>query len=166
MAEGSKVLTGILAIILGLLVIAFPLFSVFTLSVITGIGIIFVGIWLLATSFDLWTTSKGISVVALILGILGIIVGIGFLGKILAFSILFGMLIYIGGFFLIMSGIIALISGKGPSGRWGGLLGIILGIIYMIVGIYALDPFYLALLIGIFLILMGIFQILTPAGKE
>ncbi|OPY25683.1 MAG: hypothetical protein A4E27_00888 [Methanobacterium sp. PtaU1.Bin242] len=76
------------------------------------------------------------------------------------------MLIYIGGFFLIISGIIALISGKGPSGRWGGLLGIILGIIYMIVGIYALDPFYLALLIGIFLILMGIFQILTPAETE
>lgn len=46
MAEGSNVLLGILAIILCILVLAFPLFSVFTASVIAGFAIIFLGIWL------------------------------------------------------------------------------------------------------------------------
>lgn len=162
---GSNVLTGILAIILGIIIMAFPLFSVFTLSVLTGFGIILIGIWLLAMAFETWSSSKGTSILALVLGIIGIIVGIGLFGKILAFSILVGMVIYIGGFFLIISGIIALISGKG-AGRWSGLLGIILGIIYLIVGIYALNPLYLAWLIGIFLILSGIFRIFLPNPEE
>ncbi len=49
---GSNVLTGILAIILGILIIAFPLFSVFTLSVLTGFGLILIGIWLFTMSFE------------------------------------------------------------------------------------------------------------------
>jgi uncharacterized membrane protein HdeD (DUF308 family) len=164
MAEGRATLLGILAIILGLLVMAFPLISVFLASDIVGIGLIFIGVWLLAQSFEIWSSSKGVSIAALILGILGIIVGIGLFGKILAFSILIGLIIYIGGLFLIISGIISLISGQGNAGRWGGILGIILGILYIIVGLYALNPFYLALLIGIWLILTGIFMIIGP-GK-
>jgi len=162
---GSNVLTGILAIILGLLIMAFPLFSVFTLSVLTGFGLILIGIWLLAMAYETWASSKGTSIAALILGIIGIIVGIGLFGSILAFSILVGLVIYIGGLFLIIAGIVALITGKG-AGRWTGLLGIILGILYLIIGIYALNPLYLAWLIGIFLVLSGIFQIFLPAGEE
>ena len=163
MAEERNVLLGILAILLGLIVIAFPLISVFVLSGIVGIGLIFIGVWLLAQSFEIWSSSKGVSIVALILGILGIIVGIGLFGKILAFSILVGLLIYIGGLFLIISGIIHLVSGQGTAGRWGGILGIILGILYIIVGLYALNPLYLAFIIGLWLILTGLFMIITPA---
>ncbi len=162
---GSNVLTGILAIILGLFIFAFPFFSVFTLSVLTGFGIILIGIWLLAMAYETWASSKGTSIAALILGIIGIIVGIGLFGSILAFSILAGMVIYIGGLFLIIAGIVALISGKG-AGRWSGILGIILGILYLVIGLYALNPLYLAYLIGLFLILSGIFQIFLPGGEE
>ena len=163
MAEGRNVLLGILAILLGLIVIAFPLISVFVLSSIVGIGLIFIGVWLLAQSFEIWNSNKGVSIAALILGILGIIVGIGLFGKIVAFSILVGLIIYIGGLFLIISGIISLVSGQGSAGRWGGLLGIILGILYIIVGVYALNPLYLAFIIGLWLILTGLFMIITPA---
>jgi len=163
MAEGRNVLLGILAILLGLIVIAFPLISVLVLSSIVGIGLIFIGVWLLAQSFEIWSSNKGVSIAALILGILGIIVGIGLFGKIVAFSILVGLIIYIGGLFLIISGIISLVSGQGSAGRWGGLLGIILGILYIIVGVYALNPLYLAFIIGLWLILTGLFMIITPA---
>ena len=163
MAEGRNVLLGILAILLGLIVIAFPLISVLLLSSIVGIGLIFIGVWLLAQSFEIWGSNKGISIAALILGILGIIVGIGLFGKILAFSILVGLIIYIGGLFLIISGIISLVSGQGSAGRWGGLLGIILGILYIIVGVYAFNPLYLAFIIGLWLVITGLFMIISPA---
>jgi len=163
MAEGRNVLLGILAILLGLIVIAFPLISVLLLSSIVGIGLIFIGVWLLAQSFEIWGSNKGISIAALILGILGIIVGIGLFGKILAFSILVGLIIYIGGLFLIISGIISLVSGQGSAGRWGGILGIILGILYIIIGVYALNPLYLAFIIGLWLIITGLFMIISPA---
>lgn len=168
MAEGRNVLLGILAILLGLVVIAFPLISVFIVSDIVAIGIIFVGVWLLAQSIETWSANKGVSIAALILGIIGIIVGIGLFGKIVAFSILIGMIIYIGGFLLILSGILSLLSGKGSGGRWGGILGIVLGILYIIIGLYALNPFYLAILIGIWLILTGLFMIVgaSDSGPE
>jgi uncharacterized membrane protein HdeD (DUF308 family) len=164
--KDNNILLGILAIILGLAVIAFPLISVFLVSDIVAIGIIFIGVWLLTQSIVTWESSKALSIFALIVGILGIIVGIGLFGKILAFSILVGMIIYIGGFFLIISGLITLLSGSGSSGRWGGLIGIILGILYIIIGLYALNPFYLAFLIGLWLIITGLFMVITPKSPE
>lgn len=165
MAEGNNVLLGILAIILGILLMAFPLMTVFAASVITGLGIIFIGIWLLLQSFKTWEANKGLSIAALILGIIGIIVGIGLFGKILAFSIFAGMIIYIGGFFLIITGIITLFSGAGSSAKWRGLIGIILGILYIIIGLYALNPLYLGWLIGLFLFIEGIFALFTPSEE-
>ena len=161
----NNVLFGILAILLGLAVIAFPLVSVFLVSSVVAIGLIFVGIWLLAQSVVTWSESKAISIFALIIGIIGVIVGIGMFGKIAAFSIFAGILIYLGGIFLIISGIIGLVSGKGNAGRAGGFLGIILGILYLIIGVYALNPFYLALLIGLWLILTGIFMLFEPSPE-
>ncbi len=166
MAQERNVLLGILSILLGLVVIAFPLISVFVLSSIVGVGLIIIGIWLLAQSFHIWSGNKGLSILALILGVLGIIVGIGLFGKILAFSILVGLVIYIGGLFLIISGLISLISGQGSAGRWGGIFGIIMGILYIIVGLYAFNPLYLALLIGLWLIITGIFHIFTPVAEN
>jgi uncharacterized membrane protein HdeD (DUF308 family) len=162
----NNMLLGILAIILGLAVIAFPLISVFLVTDIVAIGIIFIGVWLLTQSIVSWESSKALSIFALIVGILGIVVGIGLFGKILAFSILVGLVIYIGGFFLIISGLIGLVSGAGNSGRAGGLLGIILGILYIIIGLYAFNPLYLALLIGLWLIITGLFMVFTPQNPE
>ncbi|MBI4813032.1 MAG: DUF308 domain-containing protein [Methanobacterium sp.] len=137
MAVGKNVLLGILAIILGLIVIAFPLISVFTFSVLAGMGVLILGIWFLVQAFSVWESSKGISIVYLILGIIAIIAGIGLVGNILALSFLASFILYLAGFFL-------------------------LGIMYLILGFYAWDPFYLALLIGIWLIISGVFEIINP----
>lgn len=156
MAKGGNVLLGILAIILGILVIIFPLLSVFTVSVLAGIGILFLGIWLLIQSFGVWEQSKGISIAYLILGILAVIVGVGLFGNILAFSFLVSLWLYIAGFFLIISGILSLFAKEGTPGKGAGVLGIILGILYMVLAAYAWNPFYLAIIIGIWLIIDGI----------
>ena len=60
MAEGNNVLLGILAILLGILVIAFPLFSVFTASILAGFAVIFLGIWLIIQSSGTWVQVKGL----------------------------------------------------------------------------------------------------------
>jgi uncharacterized membrane protein HdeD (DUF308 family) len=156
LAKEANVILGILAIILGLLVIIFPLFSVFTVSVIAGIGILFLGIWLLIQSFTDWEGSKGTSIAYLILGIFAIIVGIGLFGNILAFSFLVSLWLYIAGFFLIFSGIMSLVAKPGMAGKSSGALGIILGILYIVLASYAWNPYYLGLLIGIWLIVDGI----------
>jgi membrane protein HdeD len=156
MAEGNNVLLGILAIILGILVIAFPIFSIFAASVLTGIIVIIIGIWILLQAFGTWSDSKGASIAYLILGILAIIVGIGLTGSILALSFLASFWLYFVGFFLIISGIMSLFVKEGTTGKGVGVIGIIIGILYMILASYAWNPFYLAYLIGIWLIIEGI----------
>jgi len=165
MAEGNNVLLGILAIILGILVIAFPLFSVFTASVLAGFAIVFLGIWLLVQSFGVWGTSKGASIAYLILGLIAIVGGIGLFGSILAFSFLASFWLYFAGFFLIISGIMSFFTKEGTAGKGAGGLGIILGILYVILGAYAWNPLYLAFLIGFFLIIEGISIMLMGPPK-
>lgn len=165
MASERNVLVGILAIILGLMVIAFPLISVFTFSVLAGLGVLILGIWFLVQSFHIWESSKGGSIAYLILGIIAIIAGIGLVGNILALSFLASFILYLAGFFLLMSGILTLFAGEGGSAKGVGVFGIILGILYIILGLYAWDPIYLAFLIGIWLVISGIFQLFAP-GKE
>lgn len=155
MANERNMLLGVLAIILGILVIAFPLISIFTASVLAGLGIMFLGIWLFVKSFETWSMNKGMGAVQLILGILAIIVGIGLFGSILVFSFLVSFWLYFAGFFLIISGIFSL-TGAATANKGAGGIGIILGILYIILAFYAINPFYLAILIGIWLIIDGI----------
>jgi len=110
MAEGKNVALGIVAIILGLIVIAFPLVSVYTFSILAGLGVFVLGIWFLVQGFSGWNISKGTSVLNLILGILAIIVGIGLVGSIAELSFLVSFILYLAGFFLIMSGLITLFA--------------------------------------------------------
>ena len=156
MAKEGNIFLGILAIILGLTVIIFPLFSIFTASMIAGIGILFLGIWFLIQFFALWDGNKGASIAYLILSILAIIVGIGIFGNISAFSFLISLWLYIAGLFLIISGIMSLFTKPEAYGKGSGVSGTILGIIYIVLAAYAWNPFYLGLLIGIWLIIDGI----------
>jgi membrane protein HdeD len=163
MAASRNVLLGILAIILGLLVIAFPLISVFTASVLAGLGVLFLGVWFLVQTFAVWEDSKAASISYLILGLIAIVAGIGLVGSILAFSFLASFILYIAGFFLLISGILTLFSGEGTAPKGVGGVGIILGILYIILGAYAWNPYYLAMLIGLWLIISGIFQFFASA---
>jgi uncharacterized membrane protein HdeD (DUF308 family) len=165
MAEGKNILLGLLAIILGIVVMAFPLISVFTVSVLAGLGILILGIWFIVQAFAIWEGSKAASIAYLILGIIAIIAGIGLVGNILAFSFLASFVLYIAGFFLLISGILTLFSGEGTPVKGLGGLGIILGILYIILGMYAWNPVYLAWLIGLWLIFSGIFQFFAPSGE-
>ncbi|NYB51229.1 MAG: DUF308 domain-containing protein [Methanobacteriaceae archaeon] len=163
----NNTLIGILAIILGLLIIAFPLISVLTLSVLTGLGIIFLGIWFFFQSFHVWGRNLAAGIADLLLGIFAVFLGIGFLGNVPAFEFLTFLALYIVAFFLIVAGLTGLFSGKNTKSKGIGVLGVIFGLLYMVVGIYVANPLFLAVIIGAFLILAGVMEIFftTPQPK-
>lgn len=149
-------LLGILAIILGILVIVFPLISVFTVSVLAGLGVLFIGIWLLSLGFGAWAGSKALGFLYLILGIIAIVIGLALFGNILALSFLASLWLYFGGVFLVIAGVMGFLARDAPLHKGSNALLVIMGILYVILGTYALNPLYLAIIIGASLIIDGL----------
>lgn len=153
----KNVILGILAIILGLIVLAFPLAGLVAASVLTGFVVLMIAIWLLIVGGSQMEISKTAGILNIILGIIVLIVGIGLIFSPALFAFLTGFILYLAGFFLIIAGIIALVSrNEYKNATWAGILGIVLGVLYIILGTLALDPMYLGILIGLWLILSGV----------
>jgi uncharacterized membrane protein HdeD (DUF308 family) len=160
MDNGRNVLFGVLGILMGLIVILFPLISIVTVNAIAGIGIIFIGIWIMIKSLKNDSLAAGVA--GLIVAVFAIMMGIVFIGDIKAFEFFTFIALYVVGFFLALAGVESLISGKGLKAKGIGALGIIIGILFVIIGTYAGNPLVLAALIGAFLILAGIVEIFKP----
>lgn len=164
MNESKNVLIGIISIILGLIVIIFPLISVFTLSHIAGVGLIFLGIWFIIQGFK--SESLAIGAVNLIISIFSIMLGLIFIADIKTFQMFIFLAVYLVGFLLALAGISSLLSGDGVKGKVIGILGILVGILFVIMGAYMGNTFVSAALIGGFLILAGIMEVFDLFGDN
>jgi len=156
----SNTLRGVLTIIFGLILLAFPWFGLWTLTAILGFILILVGVGLLILGAFTYHASKGAGAAFLILGILGLIAGAGMFGNVGAFAALAGLGLYVSGFILIIAGLVHFFKPRTRFSREVGVVGILLGIMYMILGSYAVDPRGLSILMGVWLILAGITSLL------
>ncbi len=156
----KNAIMGILAIILGILVMVFPVVGVVAASFIAGFAVIMLAIWFLIAGVAEMQVSRIVGILYVILGIIALIIGFGLVFNPALFAFLTGIILYLAGILMIIAGVIALLGGLDAKYRvWGGILGIVLGIIYIILGTYAFNPIYLGFLIGIWLLLTGIFSI-------
>ncbi|OEC87774.1 MULTISPECIES: DUF308 domain-containing protein [Methanobacterium] len=149
--------SGLILIVLGLIIIAFPLLGILPFSLLLGISVLFLGIGLLIAGVIGIRASTNMGVVELILGIIAIILGIGIIINPGFFSFLVALLIYIAGIFLIIVGIMAFFAKI--RNKWVSIVPIILGLIYILIGSIVADPFYLGALIGIWLLITGIIML-------
>ncbi|MGF7117684.1 DUF308 domain-containing protein [Methanobacterium oryzae] len=155
----QKIGSALVLIVLGLIIIAFPLLGVIPFAILTGLAVLFLGVGLLAVGISSMGQNKGWGIAALILGILAIILGLGFIFIPSWFSFAAAIFVFIAGIFLILAGIAAIAS-RIEGGMVTGLIGIILGIIYILVAIYIKNPLYLGILIGLWLLITGIMTLI------
>lgn len=153
-----NVVAGALAIILGLIIIAFPFLTAVTVSIFAGVVVLLIAIWLLVAGISELEISRTAGILNVILGIIALIFAIGLIINPAILSFIVGLTLYLAGIFMIIAGLIALVDGMQRKYAWAGVLGIILGIIYIILGTYAFNPVNLGFLIGIWLIITGIFR--------
>lgn len=151
---------GVLAILFGLILLILPDFGLWTLTAILGFILILIGLGLLVFGAFTFHASKAAGVAFLVLGVLGLIMGIGLFGNVGAFVTLAGLGLYISGFILIIAGLIHVIKPQTRFSREVGLIGIIMGVVYLILGSFAVDPRGLSILMGIWLIIAGITSLL------
>ncbi|WP_295608577.1 DUF308 domain-containing protein [uncultured Methanobrevibacter sp.] len=151
----------IIAIILGILIIAFPMLGVIAASDILGLSVLLLAIFLLANGVSEveYNTTRGL--INTILGILMLIISLGLIFNPSIFAFLTALTIYLAGIFLIIIGLIIIVGNRDNKyGFWMGILGIVLGVIYIILGTYINNPLILGSLIGIWLLVTGILNLL------
>lgn len=152
---------GILSIIVGLIFIIFPMFSASLVSVIVGLSLIFFGISAAFMGFNMRHETGYFGIGILIIGIIAAIFGILFIFYIDALSFLIGIQFYIVGFIMIIFGIMGMISRMTRFSAFTSILVLIMGIVMIALGVFAIDqPVYIAIIIGIVLIIEGISMIL------
>jgi len=156
----QKNVGALLLIILGIIVLAFPLLGIIPFSVITGFIALILGIGLFLSGIMEMGESTTFGIVELILGIIAVILGVGFIINPGLFSWVAGFLVWIVGLFLVIAGIIGFLNKAGDS-RWNGIVAIIIGLVYIIVGTLIANPAVLGALIGIWLLITGIFMLFS-----
>ncbi|MDO5848306.1 MAG: DUF308 domain-containing protein [Methanobrevibacter sp.] len=150
----NRTILGIIAIILGFLILIFPFASNFALSVVFGVAFFILGIYYLIASGNVWSISKGSTVAYIILGILSIICGYIVFFNVLVFDLFVSVYLYVFGFMIIIAGIMRLFHNGFNKGI--AVLSIILGIITVFLGYFAMmGPVYVAIIIGVALIVDG-----------
>lgn len=149
-----------LLIILGLIVLFCPILGIIPFSIITGFIVLILGIGLLISGISEMGESAGLGILEIILGIIALILGIGFIINPGWFSWLVGFIVWIVGLFLIIAGIMGVLSKTGGS-RWNGIIALIIGIIYLIIGTFVANPLILGALIGFWLLISGILMLFT-----
>lgn len=145
----------ILLIILGLIVLAVPLLGVIPISLLVGFGVALLGLGLLFAGVVDVRESSGLGLLEIVMGILALILGLGFIVNPGLFSFVAGLIVYIAGLFMIIIGVVSIFT-KAEGSRWNGLIGVIIGLIYLIIGVFISNPYYLGVLIGLWLLLVGI----------
>ncbi|MGC9516745.1 MAG: DUF308 domain-containing protein [Methanomicrobiales archaeon] len=160
MAESKNVVIGSLAILFGILIVAFPLIGVFTASIIDGTLCIVISLWLIMHSIQGFKDNTNNSLAFLILGIISLIIGLLIIGNIDLYSFFFGITFYIVGLILLIAGLLFIFMGEDKSTKILGYLGLISGILFNILGYYSMDPLVLALIIAAFLWIYGVYKIL------
>ena len=155
----AAILLGVLTLILGIIVTAKPTGSLNVLAVLIGILLILSGLFHLIRVFDpreqhrIWL---GIA------GLLFIVIGVVLIRHLHLTRSLIGLIV---GITWIVQGLAALIGGIGGGAREGRAWWIVFGLVSLIAGIVvAATPAdsltVLAVLLGIWFIIMGIFEII------
>lgn len=151
----------IIAIILGLIIIAFPLIGIIASADILGLSVLLLAIFLLSNGIAEVEYNQTRGLLNIVLGIIMLVVSLGLIFNPAIFAFLTALTIYLSGIFLIIIGLIIIIGNRDNRyGFWTGILGIALGVIYIIIGTYLKDPVILGSLIGIWLVITGVLNML------
>lgn len=155
-----KEFVNIFAIFFGILIIALPVLGIVAAKDLLGLSILLISIFLLVLGVAGIDYKKWGAILYIILGIIMLLFSIGLIFKPELFSSLAEILFYATGIFLIIIGVISLINNR--TSKYGfiiGIVAILIGVIYIIIGSLVSDSIILGYLLGIWLVITGVLRI-------
>jgi uncharacterized membrane protein HdeD (DUF308 family) len=158
-------LTGILAVILGILILVWPDITLLAAGIIFGIYLVVTGFLQLIAAFGAHG-GAGLRVLSFIIGVLSIVVGVFCFRDELASILLLGLWIGIGWLFRGIALLVAGISEPGMPGRWWqvffGVVTAAAGVVLIVWPVRSVAT--LAVLAGVWLIILGLMEIIVAFG--
>lgn len=151
----------LLAIILGLIIIIFPTMGFIGVNSLIGLSVLLMSIYLLIDGVSIIDYNGTGAILDLILGIILLFLSISLIFNPALLGFLAEITLYLSGIMLIIVSLVSLINNR--SSRYGfyvGIIGIVLGVLYIIIGTYISNPIILGTLIGIWLVINGILKLL------
>ena len=151
----------LLAILLGLIIIIFPVMGLIGVGSLIGLSVLLVSIYLLVLGVSIVDYNTSGAIIDLLLGMIFLFLSIGLIFNPTLLGFLTEISLYFAGIMLIIVGLASLINNR--ASRYGfyiGISGIVLGVLYIIIGTYVANPIILGSLIGIWLIISGILNLL------
>lgn len=153
--------TSLLAIILGAIIIIFPIFGVVGISSLISLSVLLMSIYLLIVGTSIIDYNKSGAILDLILGTILLILSICLIFNPGLVGFLAGITLYLAGIMLIIVGIVSLVNNRvSRSGFHIGIAGVVLGLLYIIIGTYITDPIILGTIIGIWLVFSGVLKLM------
>lgn len=151
----------LLSIIFGLIIIIFPIMGLIGVSSLISLSVLLISIYLLVVGVSIIDYNKSGSVLDLTLGIILLLLSIGLIFNPALLGFLAEITLYLAGIMLIVVGLVSLINNRNSRfGFYIGIAGVVLGLLYIIIGTYIANPIILGTLIGIWLVITGVLKIL------
>ena len=151
----------LLAIIFGLKIIIFPIMGFIGVNALISLSVLLISIYLLVMGVSIIDYNKSGAVLDLTLGIVLLILSICLIFTPSLIGFFAQISLYLAGIMLIVVGLVSLINNR--QSRYGfyiGIAGVVLGLLYIIIGTYISNPLVLGTLIGLWLIVSGVLNLM------
>ena len=151
----------LLAIILGMIIIIFPILGIIGLDSLVALSSLLMSIYLLVVGVSIIDYNKTGAILDLLLGMVLLFLSIFLIFNPAIIGFLAEISLYFAGIMLIVVALVSLINNQQSKfGFYTGIIGIVLGLLYIIIGTYVKNIIVLGTLIGIWLVISGILKIM------
>lgn len=156
--------SSLLMIIVGIILLLFPLLSTATLGLITGLIVLIVALSLIFSGVLQFAHNRVGSIITILFGILCLYYSYRLIFIPATVSNLIGIILYLLGFIMIAYGIINIVIMPVPILRILGILTVIFGVIVIFLGGYLNNPEYLGYIIGLWFMISGLLSLFEDKG--
>jgi hypothetical protein len=126
-----------------------------------GLSVLLMSIYLFVVGVSIIDYNTSGAILNLIMALILLFVSFGLIFNPMLLGFLTEITMYIAGIMLIVVALVSLINNR--NSRYGfyiGIAGIVLGLLYIVIGTYLSNPIILGALIGIWLVISGVLNLL------
>lgn len=154
----QKLTSALVLMILGLVILVFPLLGLITVEAITAIAVLLLGVGFISTGLTSMNDNSIKGIVEVVLGVLALVLGIGFIFNPFLFSFAAAIFVFMAGIFMILAGITGLVT---KDDLWNSVVALVLGILYMFLAVFLTNPYYLGWIIGFWMLITGVMYLIN-----